>query len=818
MNFGFNWSAVPQWLWYLIAGVIGALLMLVIDIFVLGRWRRSQSSTKVSEYETRIAAFEREQADWKLKFGKLEADAKANADLLAGRDKELADLKLQIGNLRGEVDAGAKTRLGLTGDLKTKEGLLADLKAQLDKLTLDLNAEKSKGVNLTADLTKATAAVKTLEGDKGKLQGDLNAALKAKADAGVELDGLKARFGKLDADFKAEQGKGVNLAAEIGKLTAAAGVSAGLTKALEGDKGKLKADLDAALKAKADAGLELDGLKAKLGKLQGELDAALKAKAEGPHPAEVAKFYADAQASAGLATDLQAKLDAALKERTALQTSLHARDNELGDLKVRLGGLQAQLDKAESAATSAKASASLMTNLQTESADLKLKLGKFETDASAAAKARADLEAKLAAANADANALRVKLDALTAANAKMAPIEEVNALRVRLGDFEARANTATADAAMWRTKIEGLEADKARLGETSDDLNARLGAALADAGMWRAKVEGLEAERAQLGNTSDDLNARLSAALADAAMWRNKHEEAATAKATAFASMESASSKDLADLRLKYDALKAEFNSVNEDRSRLGHELAATRDAHATDKSEVYTLVPALQGQLDKANQHIAALKADLDDDDEERDALKAEIAKLQAQLNAKVAPVTMAAGAAAVGLVDTPPKKRITKPRAAGDKTPYTLSCPQHLSDVKGIGTVFEGRLYAAGIGTYSELANTPREQLIKVLEVSGLQLERFDYDGIVADARRLATETNSEGRKWDSRKPDDFEPIDGIGFTFEKRLYDAGICTYGALIEAGDDELNEIVKPPKFRIPDYASWRAQARKLMGK
>ena len=88
------------------------------------------------------------------------------------------------------------------------------------------------------------------------------------------------------------------------------------------------------------------------------------------------------------------------------------------------------------------------------------------------------------------------------------------------------------------------------------------------------------------------------------------------------------------------------------------------------------------------------------------------------------------------------------------------------------------------------------------------------------MADARRLATETGSIGRTWSSQAPDDFEPLGGIGYTYEKRLYDAGICTYAALAAITPEGLEKICitgrKPPK--MPDFAAWIAQAKALLAK
>ena len=61
-----------------------------------------------------------------------------------------------------------------------------------------------------------------------------------------------------------------------------------------------------------------------------------------------------------------------------------------------------------------------------------------------------------------------------------------------------------------------------------------------------------------------------------------------------------------------------------------------------------------------------------------------------------------------------------------------------------------------------------------------------------------------------------DDFEPFKGIGPVFERRLYDAGICTYQALADATVEQLAAICKAPAWRTPDYANWITQAKELL--
>ena len=141
-------------------------------------------------------------------------------------------------------------------------------------------------------------------------------------------------------------------------------------------------------------------------------------------------------------------------------------------------------------------------------------------------------------------------------------------------------------------------------------------------------------------------------------------------------------------------------------------------------------------------------------------------------------------------------------------------VSCPQDLAMVDGIGTVFEEKLFNAGVGSFWELAGMPDEELIEILDLKRFQ--GVDLAAIKADAIRLANETNSAGRVWDGTPPDDFEILEGIGNIYERRLYSAGICSYTTLANATPEQLAEICKAPAFHRPDYGFWIAQARQLV--
>lgn len=157
---------------------------------------------------------------------------------------------------------------------------------------------------------------------------------------------------------------------------------------------------------------------------------------------------------------------------------------------------------------------------------------------------------------------------------------------------------------------------------------------------------------------------------------------------------------------------------------------------------------------------------------------------------------------------------------RAAGKRIPSTrtravqiVPCPQDLSAVAGIGPVFEERLYTAGVGSYWALAELPEAQLATILDVQSFQ--DVDLGAIKAAAMQLAAETNSLGRSWDGTPPDDFDRLPGIGEVYERRLYEAGICTYAAMAAATPEQLADICRAPAMRTPDYRAWIATAAEL---
>ena len=154
---------------------------------------------------------------------------------------------------------------------------------------------------------------------------------------------------------------------------------------------------------------------------------------------------------------------------------------------------------------------------------------------------------------------------------------------------------------------------------------------------------------------------------------------------------------------------------------------------------------------------------------------------------------------------------RRVARPTRRA-KAAYVVPCPQDLSAVPGIGTVFEQRLYTAGIGSYWELAELPAEEIERIL---GARPGGVNIATIKTAAMQLAATSNSIGRAWDGTPPDDFEEVGGIGEIYERRLYEAGICTFAALAATSPERLAEVCQAPHLRGADYAAWIAHAAEL---
>ena len=137
-------------------------------------------------------------------------------------------------------------------------------------------------------------------------------------------------------------------------------------------------------------------------------------------------------------------------------------------------------------------------------------------------------------------------------------------------------------------------------------------------------------------------------------------------------------------------------------------------------------------------------------------------------------------------------------------------------MTNVAGIGSVRQQKLYNAGVGTFWELSNLDNDTLEGLFSLSASRLQRVDFDETRASARQLADETDTVGLLWDGDRVDDMELISGVGRVFEQRLYEAGLTTYEAIASTTPEQLAEVIHAPEFNQPDYGAWVNEASLLV--
>lgn len=137
----------------------------------------------------------------------------------------------------------------------------------------------------------------------------------------------------------------------------------------------------------------------------------------------------------------------------------------------------------------------------------------------------------------------------------------------------------------------------------------------------------------------------------------------------------------------------------------------------------------------------------------------------------------------------------------------------PDPLSKIRGIGVVYERRLYEAGIFTWHQLAHTDVEQLRTVTNAH----TSSDPAAWREQAQRLAIAYGRVGAVYNGPIPDKFTYIDGLSAHHEQELYQAGILTYTQLAALSPQVLARIL-PESDDVDediDFQLWIEQAAQL---
>ena len=177
----------------------------------------------------------------------------------------------------------------------------------------------------------------------------------------------------------------------------------------------------------------------------------------------------------------------------------------------------------------------------------------------------------------------------------------------------------------------------------------------------------------------------------------------------------------------------------------------------------------------------------------------------------ASAAPVlpseSRAAVPVAVGVANEPKEKPV-------ESTPGE-NYPDDLTEVLGIGRVYEQKLYQHGIFTFAQLAEADPRLLKQYTDA----MDASNVGDWPRQAARLVKKHKRENAYYSGPVPDKFANIPGISESTEQRLYMLGLFTYEQLAAASVAQVETILTPAQ-RIAEVnvAPWIAKAAELARK
>ncbi|MEM1214425.1 MAG: helix-hairpin-helix domain-containing protein [Bacteroidota bacterium] len=149
-------------------------------------------------------------------------------------------------------------------------------------------------------------------------------------------------------------------------------------------------------------------------------------------------------------------------------------------------------------------------------------------------------------------------------------------------------------------------------------------------------------------------------------------------------------------------------------------------------------------------------------------------------------------------------------------------------LTKIEGLGDFLAGKLNAAGIFTFEQIARWTPEQIELITQEIGYISGRIAKDDWVGQAARLTQgqqpaayaavatpEPEKKAKNTKSPKETDLKMIEGIGPKIEEVLHQAGIPDWKSLASTEPGRLREILEAAggRFRMHNPYTWPLQAR-----
>ncbi|MEM9930215.1 MAG: helix-hairpin-helix domain-containing protein, partial [Bacteroidota bacterium] len=152
----------------------------------------------------------------------------------------------------------------------------------------------------------------------------------------------------------------------------------------------------------------------------------------------------------------------------------------------------------------------------------------------------------------------------------------------------------------------------------------------------------------------------------------------------------------------------------------------------------------------------------------------------------------------------------------------PELIEDRDDLTQIEGVGTFLQQKLYDEGYYTYAAIANLSSAEIEELTGKIGYLPGRIEKDDWVGQAKKLMAAPKKADKKSTKKttkkkksKADNLKVIEGIGPKIEGLLKDAGIKTLDQLAKTPVDDIKAVLTKAgdRYRIHDPGTWPSQAR-----
>jgi len=727
---------------------------------------------------------------------------KIRVELRDSRDR-VAALEREVGDVRSVLKAESEVRATAESKLLASDKKSVDLTAELARTRAELQA-----------VTARAALIPGLEASASEWEQKHTAQVAAQAAALDKARADEARFKAQLSDWEARlraeaesramaEERALSLDGELDTLRAElAGASqrVALIPTLETNAASWEERYRHEYKSREHAELKTGEVNAHLDKLRaqvGDWEARFKAEAD-------ARAAADRRASEQALEVERLTAQIAMLERQQ-QDAFSADDQQAGVLSAAIARLQAQVGDWEARH---QVEAAAHRSVEIRASGLTDEVGQLDALVAVLQQQQQDA---FAAADLQANGLSIEIEKLRAQveTWRSRHSEEAQARRIaqaRAEDLAAELETSRGELITVHERVALIPTLEA----SATDWEAKFKAEVGQRERYQQEIQAYEDELAQRGTQVSALETAHNAALSAqaAAEQRAAELEAGLAGQRAAASAGEAQRVEENTARAALEAEKAELQAqLTAHEERLSGEALARQAADERagslkgelDKlraeigslSSRVTLIPTLESSASSWEQRYqgeVALRTQLDTTVREREV---EIARLREMVS-----VLEAEGVSRTAALQSQMELFTTQQRV------------DNLEAINGIGKVFARKLVSAGVLTFEDLARTPVERILEIIQPKNWQ--KIEPEAWVLEAAGRAG--RPVGFAATPVTPDPLIDINGIGEVYARKLNESGIQTFAQLAGTSPERLREILNPEEWQKFEPEAWVAEA------